>query len=287
MLYDFGALQKDIRQWEDKAGRPAAVIGRSVCGRPLYGLWMGNGQETAVILAGFHGMEWITSAVLMDYAHHCQRVPPPVRLLMVPMVNPDGVEISLHGAQTAGPYAPQVRKISPDPTCWQANARGVDLNHNFPAGWETLRKMEIRAGILGPSPTRYGGEGSGSEPETQAVMQAIIHADCHRVLALHSQGEEIYDDVGIGMQPPGTRERAQKMAKSSGYALKSQPAGLASLGGCKDWVQMALHKQAFTVEMGKGKNPLAFTQKEEIETHMFPLFADFLQPELVAPKGKL
>ena len=113
MLYDFGALQKDIRQWEDKAGRPAAVIGRSVCGRPLYGLWMGSGQETAVILAGFHGMEWITSAVLMDYAHHCLRVPPPVRVLMVPMVNPDGVEISLHGAQTAGPYAPQVRNISP------------------------------------------------------------------------------------------------------------------------------------------------------------------------------
>ena len=50
---------------------------------------------------------------------------------------------------------------------------------------------------------------------------------------------------------------------------------------------MALHKQAFTVEMGKGENPLAFTQKEEIETHMFPLFADFLQPEPVAPKGKL
>lgn len=69
MLYDFGTLQKELSRWEDKAGRPAAVIGRSVCGRPLYGLWMGSGQETAVILAGFHGMEWITSAVLMDYAH--------------------------------------------------------------------------------------------------------------------------------------------------------------------------------------------------------------------------
>lgn len=287
MLYDFGVLQKEITQWEKEAGHRAESIGESVCGRPLYGLWMGSGRETAVILAGFHGMEWITSAVLMDYARHCLHVPPPVRLLLVPMANPDGVEISLHGAQTAGAYAPQVRKISPDPTRWQANARGVDLNHNFPAGWETLRKMEIRAGILGPSPTRYGGEWPGSEPETQAVMRAIIDSGCHRVLALHSQGEEIYDDVGVGMQPPGTRARAQKMAKSSGYTLKPQPQGLASLGGCKDWVQMALHKQAFTVEMGKGQNPLPFQQKQDIETHMVPLFADFLQPEPVAPNEKL
>lgn len=294
MLYDFSVFEKEKEEWERKTGRRAEKIGSSLCKRPLYQFRIGQGRRVFAVFACFHGMEWITSAVLMDYlreSHWEETWKQANTLVAVPMVNPDGVEISLHGAAHAGRFAPLVRRISLDPIHWQANARGVDLNHNFPAGWEKLRRMEIRAGYTGPSPTRYGGEYAGSEPETEAVMQVCRQSGCERILALHSQGEEIYYDAGLGTWKPGQKERAERLAcameQVSGYRAIPQPPGLASLGGCKDWFQLETGKPGFTVEMGKGENPLPFSQKEAIQSHMFPLLNVFLEKEPVAKKSQV
>ena len=45
------------------------------------------------------------------------------------------------------------------------------------------------------------------------------------------------------------------MARTSGYAL-DVPQGLASGGGFKDWFVKETARPAFTIELGKGKNPL-------------------------------
>ena len=59
-----------------------------------------------------------------------------IRLCLIPCVNPDGVEILIFGPQRAGDYAYFVREHADgDTASWQANARGVDLNHNFNADW--------------------------------------------------------------------------------------------------------------------------------------------------------
>lgn len=139
MLYDFSVFEKEKEEWERKTGSRAEKIGSSLCKRPLYQFRIGQGRRVFAVFACFHGMEWITSAVLMDYlreSHWEETWKQANTLVAVPMVNPDGVEISLHGAARAGRFAPLVRRISLDPIHWQANARGVDLNHNFPAGWE-------------------------------------------------------------------------------------------------------------------------------------------------------
>ena len=59
------------------------------------------------------------------------------------------------------------RRAVPDGdfTHWQANARGVDLNHNYDAGFLEYKQIEAEQGILGGGPTRYSGECPESEPE--------------------------------------------------------------------------------------------------------------------------
>jgi len=109
-------------------------------------------------------------------------------------------------------------------------------------------------GITGPAPRRYGGERPASEPETTALVRTCLQQDVSRVYAFHSQGEEIYYHYGENT-PPEARSMAQMLAQSSGYHL-AHPEGTASFGGFKDWFIETMHRPGFTVEIGRGENPL-------------------------------
>lgn len=246
------------------------VIGESRCGRPLEAFALGNEEDCVLYCGAFHGMEWLTSLLLYRYLDSvcaaadrggCVAQIKITRflkrrgLVVVPCVNPDGVEISVHGAQTAGTFANLVTHVSGGKTArWQANAAGVDINHNFDAGWELLHQAEQKAGISSPAPTRFGGERPESEPETQALTRFCRNNHIHHAVAFHSQGEEIYWHFGENT-PPSADTMATVMARSSGYK-KSSPEGLAVGGGFKDWFITEFSRPAFTVEIGKGRNPL-------------------------------
>lgn len=175
--------------------------------------------------------------------------------MIVPCVNPDGVEISLHGSVAAGRYQELVHHASKgDTSRWQSNARGVDLNHNFDAGWEALHRQEQESGIVSAAPTRYGGPHPESEPETVALATLCRERRFRHALAFHSQGEEIYWSYGEQM-PERAELMAQVMAASCGYRL-SEPEGLAVGGGMKDWFLTECKRPAFTIEVGMGTNPL-------------------------------
>ena len=248
-------------------------IGHSVLGRPIEALVLGTGGERVLYAAAFHAQEWITALILLRF---CERLCHTLHvggriadidlrralggrgLMLIPLVNPDGVDIARHGSPAAGVYERRVCELGGDtPGAWQANVRGVDLNHNFPAGWDILRRQEIAAGITGPAPRRFGGDSPESEPETAALTALCRHASFRHAIALHSQGEEIYWRYGEHT-PPRSRLMAEIMAASSGYAL-GDPEGLASHGGFKDWFIEECRRPAFTVELGKGVNPLPLT----------------------------
>ena len=82
------------------------------------------------------------------------------------------------------------------------------------------------------------------------------------VVALHSQGEEIYWQYGEHT-PPQSRMMARVLSTASGYAL-AQPSPESAHGGFKDWFIRCYHRPGFTIEMGRGKNPLPISQFEEI-----------------------
>ena len=156
--------------------------GRSVLGREIFCLTMGKAKDKVLYVAGTHGSEWLTCMVLLRFLDRlCAAYQDggtiagvDVRtallgrgLAFVPCLNPDGVEIALRGYDGALRNSSLVRKLSGgDTRCWQANARGVDLNHNFDAGWKELRKLEREQGIFGPASRQFGGSCPESEPET-------------------------------------------------------------------------------------------------------------------------
>ncbi|MCL2034501.1 MAG: M14 family metallocarboxypeptidase [Oscillospiraceae bacterium] len=245
-------------------------IGRSVLGRQIPALCIGNPMGATLFVGATHGLEWITTLLLIRFCEillknletggkvsdiDVRKALNGRSLVIVPCLNPDGVEISLSGKPGAGRMGDSVENICKgDYLLWQANANGVDINHNFDAGWCVLQKMEIEAGVTGPSPTRYGGPHPNSEPETRAITTFCLTYQPRTLYSFHSQGEEIYYKYGEHT-PTRSRLMAQILAASSGY-VPSTPVELASHGGLKDWFIDKFHRPGFTIEVGLGKNPL-------------------------------
>ncbi|NLB36091.1 MAG: gamma-D-glutamyl-meso-diaminopimelate peptidase [Clostridiales bacterium] len=255
-----------------------SVCGRTHAGRAIFVLSVGHSKAPVLMTGGFHAQEWLTTLLLLRFFEcvcRCIAAKEELcsiniagalhgrELIVIPCVNPDGVEIALRGPNAAGSYSQLVETVSEGTLKnWNANARGVDINHNFDAGWETLQKMEKEAGITGPSPRQYGGSMPESEPETAALTRLCRLRRPRHALAVHSQGEEIYWRFGECV-PEGSEEMATLFAAASGYGLVLND-GLASYGGFKDWFIQEFKRPGFTIEIGKGKNPLPLEDFEKI-----------------------
>lgn len=244
------------------------VIGRTACHRKIVAYNIGNG-DGLLICSAFHGMERITSVMslkfLSDVCDKMQKNDDFEKfvlnkgLTIVPMVNPDGVEISVNGVNTASDRTEFVSeclvRAGMPHTKWQANAGGVDINHNFDAGFEKVKENEHKMGITAPVHTRYGGKFAESERETKAVCDLCRRNNFSIAVALHTQGREIYYDYGEHT-PKDSFKIAQELSALSGYEV-SHPQGVAVGGGFKDWFIEKFHRPAFTLEIGKGVNPIS------------------------------
>lgn len=265
MGYDYDNLLNDIDTLSENYGKiEKSVIGKSVMGRDIFCLKTGTGEKKAVLLGAYHGLEYLTSAFLIKFlsdfsanvetgkdffGYNTDSLYKNVTFYIIPMVNPDGVDIAVNGLDITNPYHRNLISLAGIHSfngVWQANARGVDLNHNHNADWNMIMER--------PSPTKFGGRYPESEPETQAIVDFIRKINCDILLSFHSQGKEIYYDFN-GYSPDGAKEKAEKMAEVSGYTF-SQPVGTAAYGGCKDWFISEFGRMGFTVEIGTGKNPL-------------------------------
>ena len=184
-------------------------------------------------------------------------------LWLLPMVNPDGVEIALYGSAAAGDYAAFAAANGGDTHgLWQANARGVDINHNFNAGWVEMQDLAKKIGRDRPGARQYSGESPESEPETRALTDLCRRYAFRHVVALHSQGEEIYWSYGDAT-PPQSEIIARVLGAASGYTVTT-PTGMASYGGFKDWFIRCFRRPGFTIELGRGVNPLPIGEFEAI-----------------------
>ncbi len=254
------------------------TCGKSLLNKDIYAFVIGEGKRNIVYVGGTHGLEWLTSLLLLRFAENLANayendkelsgfdvkdILENKKLIIIPELNPDGIEITIKGASACGKYKAENFEICKgDFSSWSANARGVDINHNFNADWYALREAEKEAGIDSPSPRRYGGLFPESEPETAAITRLCRRISVEMLVSFHSQGEEIYYEYG-----KNTPEKALHIAKMfsalTDYTLVKN-AGLASSGGLKDWFIEEFKCPAFTVEIGKGKNPLPLEDIEGI-----------------------
>jgi len=82
-------------------------------------------------------------------------------------------------------------------------------------------------------------------------------------ISLHSQGEEIYQMYG--------EELGKKFAYASGYTLTT-PDYNSSFAGYKDWFTQEYRKPGFTIEIGKGENPLPLSDIQNIYDQIEEIF---------------
>ena len=280
--YTYEIMERDVQAL--KIRYPfieVGVAGKSVLGKNLYTLKLGSGPVEVFYNAAHHALEWITSPLLLKFAENFAKayteghqvngydlrdIFKQNTIYIMPMVNPDGVDLVLQGLQKDNPFYEQLiawNKGRMDfGDVWQANIRGVDLNHNYDASWELSKQAEPSYDVHGPGPTRFSGTQPESEPESKAVADFTRNHNFKIVLAYHSQGDIIYWTYQ-DKTPPSARRIAEMFSQVSEYAL-SEPTGITSFAGYKDWFIDKFRRPGFTIEVGLGKNPLPIAQFPKI-----------------------
>jgi len=258
-------------------------IGKSVLNKPINLIKIGIGKKEIFYNASFHANEWITTPVLMkfieDYArafvnnqnifgYNAKSLYYDSTLYLVPMVNPDGVDLvteSISNVDNAYQKAQEIANNFPSipfPSGWKANINGIDLNLQYPAGWEESKKIKFAQGYTIPAPRDYVGEAPLTAQESLAVYNFTLQHNFRLILAYHTQGEVIYWKFQ-NFNPPMAEQIANKFSKVSGYELAETPYN-SSFAGYKDWFIQTYNKPGYTIEAGLGDNPLPLDQFETI-----------------------
>lgn len=255
-------------------------IGKSVDGRQLYHITIGKGKNHVIYNGSHHANEWITSPLLMKWlenfletyvrrgsirGYNTEDIWNQSTIHIVPMVNPDGVDLVIDGAADYGTNEEQLitwNYGNEDFSDWKANIRGVDLNRNYNAGWYEYKDLEKEFGVDGPGPRLYAGPSPESEPEAYAMANLTRDIVTRLVLAYHTQGQVIfwkYKDL----QPEVSVVIGEAFSRASGYELASEALSQ-SLAGYKDWYIQDFRKPGYTIEVGLGENPLPLEQFDMI-----------------------
>lgn len=269
-VYSYEQMNSDLKTLEKRHPDRVAVeiIGTSELGREIPVLRIGKEDAKYHVLmqGAIHGREHMTAWLLMaladywldedleSYGDVCYHI--------IPMANPDGVELAQTGRLTAAQ-----QKIYQQDTAmgytelpaeeyaplWKANALGTDLNQNFPAGWERIQ------GRAEPSSERYRGAEPFDAAEARVLRDYTLRYDFDATLSYHASGSVIFYAYG-SRQPVNEKSfsLANAVARVTGY----QPIGDTgnSSGGFKDWAIDALDIPSLTIEIGCEDAPL--TEKE-------------------------
>ncbi len=149
----------------------SGAIGSSARGLPIWSVSIGEGETQVFYNAAHHANEWITTPVLLAfleeyclalldgdtlYGYDAAELFRRTTLSIVPMVDPDGVDL-VTGYLSSGPWYECAKQWAenypsiPFPEGWKANLNGVDLNLQYPAGWEEA-SVSKRAWASPPPP---------------------------------------------------------------------------------------------------------------------------------------
>lgn len=233
----------ELLAFPEALGGRVRTIGESIEGRPIRCFEHGpRGAPTVLFTGLMHGMEIVGGLGLIASARAVLRRPmaSPLRLLLVPVVNPDAVVSTLERGRAR-----------------RTNARGVDLNRNFavPAhaepSWHPFSGSRLRG-----SP-HYRGETPWSEPETRALRDLVLAERPLLALGFHSIG-------GLVLHPSSCSKavnpRAAVYAELGAAFARAQRAPYRvmpgrgwypTLGDLDDWVEDAVGALALTIEVGR------------------------------------
>lgn len=258
-------------------------IGNSTLCRQIPYMRIGTGTKEVFYNASFHANEWITTPVIMRftenllrayannmniYGYSARNILRDVSIYIVPMVNPDGVDL-VTGAITKGSEtyskAEEISKNYPSipfPQGWKANIQGIDLNLQFPANWERAREIKFAQGFVSPAPRDYVGPAPLTAPEAYSVYNFTLSHDFRLTLSYHTQGMVIFWQY-LDYNPSDSYYIGTRFSAASGYTLEQTPYA-SSFAGYKDWFIQTYNRPGYTIEAGYGVNPLPISQLDKI-----------------------
>lgn len=200
-----------------------SVYGYSVQGRALVGYYLGSGGSTTLYVGAIHGNESSSSGLMKSWVDHLEANPALYegkRVVVVPTINPDGVA---RGTRT--------------------NARGVNLNRNFPtANWVS--------DINDTDGQHIGGGGSVplSEPEASALAVLTTNLRPRLLLSFHAVGSLVIGDPG-----GYSAGYASRYASMVGYRDATGQGGTFEYditGAYEDWTYTKQNIPSIVVELG-------------------------------------
>jgi g-D-glutamyl-meso-diaminopimelate peptidase len=231
--------------------------GKSVLGKDLTLVKLGNGPRKVLWVGGMHSVEVVTTNYLMkiieeyaaaytqkttygDYsANRVQSLLNEFTIYFAPMCNPDGTDIATDkGASNV--------KVS-DRATWKGNANGVNLNRNFPFKWS------LSTSAKGSNYNSYRGPSAGSEPETKALMELCRANDFEHMVSCHVQGKIIFWADKENGNVPGAKSLAESISALTGYTMLT-PTTKASggyAGGFENWFRAEFNRPGICLEFGK------------------------------------
>ncbi|MBR5913024.1 MAG: hypothetical protein IKZ58_01490 [Selenomonadaceae bacterium] len=264
--YSYDDFMHDLKIIENNYSSQVQII--KLCdtpdGRGVYDIVLGdiNGDNQVLIFGAMHAREYITTQVVMRQL--CEAIDvlnggggtyrgisdaellKGVTIHFVPLSNPDGVSISQFGLSGINndSIRNQVASMGGDYVQWKANARGVDLNRNFDAGWYEF------GGSSYPSSERYKGTAPGSEPEAAALISLTQDYHIKRAISYHTCGALIYWYYKqSGEVLAQSQKFANEISSATGYPLDDDYTAV-DAAGYKDWAVYKLGIPSITIETG-------------------------------------
>lgn len=303
-MYTYEEMVEDIQLLQARYPDRLRVnaIGTSVDNRVLYELVMGsaNASEHILIQAGIHGREYTNPLLVMEQLEYClkyydsgtyggisyRELFSNAAIHIIPMVNPDGIAISQFGEsglrsselvqtvrtcyqydlltkRTKSSYKKYLKE-------WKANAHGIDLNRNFPAGFGSDAIAVL------PSYSEYAGPSPLSEPESSALASVTQKYNPSLIISYHSTGEIAYYDVAGSNYRQLHKDFSKYMLSLVPY--KKMPASDIMTGSYLDYIySTGTPVCSVTFETGNVPCPLPATQYPKI----------WLQHSIVLPMAAL
>ena len=288
-MYTYEEMVSDINGLKEQYPSLVSIdtLATTADGRPIYDMVIGNrnSDRQIIVHGGCHAREYMGCMLVMNQAefflkHYWngsysgrsyRELLENYQIHIIPMLNPDGVTLSQKGLDgirsaelKAGIQEIYRKDLSEGVTglgldsylrSWKANAKGVDINRNFP-----VPEWSYQDGIIGrPSSAKYNGPSAGSEIETKAVTDLVNSlSGCKAVISYHSSGSMIYWQYHqSGNFLERSRTTANALRNITGYYLLY---GENSGGGCSNWVADVKNIFACTIEIGSGDSPLGISQ---------------------------
>lgn len=203
MCFNYNALQEHIEKIKESFDFVSITsIGKGWCKRSIYSLSIGEGETSVLFLSDFSDTAGITSEILLTFferlcvaykndlkisAVKIRSILREQKIVIVPVTNPDGLEISCSDGENALCYKGLVQRAADNNFSeWISNARGVEIGKNFPYRFSDTKSIMKNSSAFG-----YKGPFEASELETQAIISFCKDIRPKYAITLSCSGEYI------------------------------------------------------------------------------------------------